>query len=82
MMHDILRLDLSNLKCPLPVLRTRKALLGLAEGAWLEVRCTDPLASIDIPNLLRESGDSLENSQRLGEQQIFLIRKASKGQFP
>jgi tRNA 2-thiouridine synthesizing protein A len=33
-------LDLSGLKCPLPALKTRKALKSLAPGDRLEVRCT------------------------------------------
>ena len=42
----VTKLDLSGLKCPLPVLKTRKALKSLAPGDRLEVRCTDPLAVI------------------------------------
>ena len=53
-------LDLSGLKCPLPALKTRKALISVAPGAKLEVHCTDPLAVIDIPNLIRETGDKIE----------------------
>jgi tRNA 2-thiouridine synthesizing protein A len=53
------RLDLKGLKCPLPALKTRKALKGLAPGATLLVECTDPLAAIDIPHLLQETGDAL-----------------------
>ncbi|MEH3144488.1 MAG: sulfurtransferase TusA family protein [Methylobacterium frigidaeris] len=53
-------LDLRGLKCPLPVLRTRKALRRLGPGDSLVVRCTDPLAVIDIPHLLRETGDRLD----------------------
>ena len=53
-------LDLRGLRCPLPVLRTRKVLAGLPPGAALVVECTDPLAAIDIPNLVRETGDRLE----------------------
>ena len=55
--------DLRGLKCPLPVLRTRKALAGMQPGDILIVACTDPLAGIDIPNLLRETGDTLEHTQ-------------------
>jgi tRNA 2-thiouridine synthesizing protein A len=72
-----LPLDLSGLKCPLPALRTRKALKAAATGTRLIVTCTDPLAAIDIPNLLRETGDVLEEERRAGDSQlIFLIRKA------
>ena len=53
-------LDLSGLKCPLPALRTRKALRALAPGARLAVTATDPLAGIDIPNVVREEGAALE----------------------
>lgn len=69
-------LDLSGLKCPLPALKTRKALSGLTPGSRLEVHCTDPLAAIDIPNLLNETGDRLEGSLRDGDRLIFRIEKA------
>ena len=46
-------LNLRGLKCPLPALKTRKALTRLASGDELVVECTDPLAGVDIPNLLR-----------------------------
>ena len=68
-------LDLRGLKCPLPVLRTRKALAGSAPGDVLTVACTDPLASIDIPTLLRETGDVLEDTQTAGRIVSFRIRK-------
>ena len=70
-------LDLRGLKCPLPVLYTRKALAGLAPGDVLLVACTDPLAGIDIPNLVRETGDTLEGTRREGKLTAFRIRKAS-----
>ena len=70
-------LDLRGLKCPLPVLYTRKALGGLAPGDVLLVECTDPLAGIDIPNLVRETGDTLEDTRREGKLTAFRIRKAS-----
>ena len=41
-------LNLRGLKCPLPALRTRKALSGVASGDLLIVECTDPLAGLDI----------------------------------
>ena len=53
-------LDLIGLKCPLPALKTRKALTKLAQGRRIRVIADDPLAAIDIPNLLRETGDALE----------------------
>jgi tRNA 2-thiouridine synthesizing protein A len=68
--------DLRGLKCPLPVLRTRKALAGMRAGDVLVVTCTDPLAGIDIPNLLRENGDTLEETRNEARVTTFRIRKA------
>ena len=67
--------DLRGLKCPLPALRTRKALSRLVPGAVIVVECTDPLAEIDIPNLLRETGDDLLDSTRRDDVLVFRIRK-------
>ena len=53
-------IDLRGLKCPLPVLRTRKALISCAPGDILVVQCTDPLATIDHPDIVGQSGDMIE----------------------
>ena len=68
-------LNLRGLKCPLPALRTRKALKALQPGAVLVVECTDPLAGIDIPNLLNQTGDALEATERHDKVLTFRIRK-------
>ena len=74
-------LNLRGLKCPLPALRTRKALAGLPAGELLVVECTDPLAAIDIPNLVQQTGDTLEGTSRAAEIVTFRIRKAlTRGQ--
>jgi tRNA 2-thiouridine synthesizing protein A len=71
------KLDLSGLKCPLPALKTRKALKGITSGDFLEVHCTDPLSVIDIPNLIRETGDKVEITERSERRIVFLIEKAN-----
>ena len=68
-------ISLRGLKCPLPALKTRKLLAGLVAGDILVIECTDPLSAIDIPNLLRETGDSLEDSARQKGLLTFRIRK-------
>jgi len=68
-------LDLRGLKCPLPALRTRKALSGMRLGDQLTVECTDPLARIDIPNLVRETGDALEETREDAKVMTFRIGK-------
>lgn len=74
------KLDLMGLKCPLPVYRTRKALKSLAIGDRLEVHCTDPLSVIDIPNLIRETGDRVEISERSETRIVFVIDKVAVAQ--
>jgi tRNA 2-thiouridine synthesizing protein A len=69
-------LDLLGLRCPLPALKTRKALKGLEPGTVLVVTANDPLAGLDIPNLIRETGDRLEATEQQGERLIFRIVKA------
>lgn len=68
-------LNLRGLKCPLPALKTRKALTRLASGDELVVECTDPLAGVDIPNLLRETGDALLATLKKPNLIVFRIRK-------
>jgi tRNA 2-thiouridine synthesizing protein A len=69
------KLDLIGLKCPLPALRTRKALKSAGPGDRLEVHCTDPLSVIDIPNMIRETGDKVEITERDEKRIVFLIEK-------
>jgi tRNA 2-thiouridine synthesizing protein A len=70
------KLDLTGLRCPIPALKTRKALASVSPGDVLEVHCTDPLSVIDIPNLIRETGDRIEISERGDTRIVFLIEKA------
>jgi tRNA 2-thiouridine synthesizing protein A len=68
-------IDLRGLKCPLPALRTRKALAAAESGDILIVECTDPLAGIDIPSLLQQTGDALEATRQEAKVWSFRIRK-------
>lgn len=74
---DTIALDLRGLKCPLPVLRVRKALDAAMAGSLLVVQCTDPMAAIDLPNLARETGDAIEQRAGEGCTLVFHIRKAA-----
>ena len=70
------KVNMRGLKCPLPALKTRKLLARMAAGEVLEIECTDPLTMIDIPNLIRETGDTIENTAKKGRVLTFRIRKA------
>jgi tRNA 2-thiouridine synthesizing protein A len=73
-MSDI-TLDLRGLRCPLPALKTRKALTRLAGGDLLVVECTDPLSTLDIPNLINQTGDILEEQTATPDLFVFKIQK-------
>jgi tRNA 2-thiouridine synthesizing protein A len=75
-MSDI-TLDLRGLRCPLPALKTRKALTRLAGGDLLVVECTDPLSTLDIPNLINQTGDVLEDQTADSGLFVFRIRKSA-----
>lgn len=69
-------LDATGLKCPLPVLRARKALKGVAAGGLLEVRATDPGAVADFKSFCETTGDDLVDWQEEDGVFLFRIRKA------
>jgi tRNA 2-thiouridine synthesizing protein A len=69
-------LNLRGLKCPLPALKTRKTLRTLTPGVEILVECTDPMAVIDIPHMVRETGDLLLDTKRTEDAVIFRIRRA------
>lgn len=74
-------LDARGLLCPLPVLKTRKALRSLSPGQTLGVDCTDPASVIDMPAFCQESGHALIASERSGTHSgeklfHFTIRRA------
>lgn len=68
--------DLRGLKCPLPVLKSRKKLATMAAGEELWVETTDQLAVIDMPHMCREDGHVLIAVEPTGLGHRFHIRKA------
>lgn len=69
-------LDLKGLKCPLPVLKTRKALSRLPDGEELVVVTTDPMAGIDIPHFCKEHGHTVLETERTASGHRFRLAKA------
>lgn len=68
-------LDARGLRCPLPVLRARKALLALPPGAVLRVLADDPVAVVDLPHFCAESGHDLLECAETTDAQLFTIRR-------
>lgn len=68
-------LDVKGLACPLPVLRTNKALRGMEAGARLRVLATDPAARADMQAYCRTSGHALLSVSEKDGVLSFLIQK-------
>jgi tRNA 2-thiouridine synthesizing protein A len=69
------KLDATGLKCPLPVLKARRALRDVPAGGILEVVATDPGAVQDFAHFCRATGCELLESSEAGGVLRFLLRK-------
>lgn len=67
--------DLKGLSCPMPVLKTKKALDSLAPGQILFVESTDKGSKADIPAMLKRTGNELLESEENDNIFAFLIKK-------
>ena len=68
-------LDASGLACPMPVVKTRLAMDGLAAGEVLRVISTDRGSCSDIPAWAEGTGNTLLSTSEDGGTFTFLIRK-------
>jgi len=69
-------LDAKGLNCPLPILRAKKALQGMAAGSTLEVVATDPGSVKDFEAFCRTTGNVLLESHKVDNVFRFVIRRA------
>lgn len=69
-------LDASGLNCPLPILRTKKALAELTSGQVLHIIATDPGAVKDFEAFAKQTGNPLIESRQDGGKYYFLIKKS------
>jgi len=74
-MTDVL--DLRGLKCPMPALMARRAVLRAPAGSLIELICDDPLASLDVPHMCRQEGFELVSLAREGAITRAVIRRSS-----
>ena len=68
-------LDARGLNCPLPILRTKKALTDMASGQVLKVLATDPGSVKDFQAFSRQTGNTLLSSEKAEKEFIFLMQK-------
>lgn len=67
-------LDLRGLKCPLPVLKAKKAMRALNSGDQIWLETTDPLAVIDVPVFCNEDGHELLETIEALDHHRFLVQ--------
>ncbi|MBO0612632.1 MAG: hypothetical protein RL122_205 [Pseudomonadota bacterium] len=68
-------LDARGLNCPLPILRTKKAINGLASGEILKVIATDPGSVKDMEAFCKQTGNEMVSSSEAGGDYTFMIKK-------
>ena len=70
-----LELDCRGMNCPLPILKTKKAIDTLESGQILRMTATDPGSIPDVAAFSRRTGHSIEEQSEGGGEYSFLIRK-------
>lgn len=68
-------LDARGYNCPIPVLKTRKALQGMGVGDTITVLATDPASSIDMPHFCNTTGHELVYSSSDDGVFTYIIKK-------
>ncbi len=68
-------LDARGLNCPLPILRTKKALADMASGQVLKILATDPGAVKDFAAFSKQTGNALLASDAVEKEFVFLMKK-------
>ena len=68
-------LDCSGMSCPMPILKTKKAIDGIEVGKTLKVIATDPGAPSDIQAWTNKTGHELVDQEKEGDKFIFYIKR-------
>ena len=67
--------DARGLNCPLPILKTKKALSELSSGQVLRVVATDPGSTREFQAFARQTGHELLEQTTAGEDYVHLLRR-------
>jgi tRNA 2-thiouridine synthesizing protein A len=68
-------LDCSGLACPMPIIKTKKAIDGLQLGQVLKMVATDPGSTSDMDAWTKKTGHALLASEREGDKFVFYVKK-------
>ena len=76
--QGLISLDLTGLKCPLPVLKARRQIDQMEAGAVLEVKADDPAAPLDFDHFCHTGGHQLlKSTENSG---VFTMRIAKSAE--
>lgn len=70
--HEV---DARGLNCPLPILRTKKALAGLQSGQLLKVVATDPGSPRDFAAFAKQTGNELVKVDETPKEWTFWLKR-------
>ncbi|WP_243356459.1 sulfurtransferase TusA family protein [Bacillus litorisediminis] len=73
-------LDAKGLACPMPIVRTKKAINSLEAGQVIEVQATDKGSKADIQAWAKSSGHQYLGTLEVGDVLKHYIRKASESE--
>ena len=68
-------LDARGLSCPLPILKTKKALADLTSGQVLKVTATDPGSIKDMQAFANQTGNPLLETSQENKDYVFFLKK-------
>ena len=74
-MEFIKDLDARGLNCPLPILKTKKALAEMTSGEVLRVQATDPGSVRDFQAFAKQTGNELVQQDKAGDVFIFFMKR-------
>jgi len=72
-------LDCVGLLCPVPIYLTAQRLVGLPDGAVLEVLCDDPAITQDLPAWCRKTSQTIVAQEQQGRLYRYWVRKIIAG---
>ena len=72
---DIIELDVIGERCPMPLLKAKRALNGMQTGQYLKVLATDKGSARDFEVFARQSGNALLSSEQINGVYIHLLAK-------
>ncbi len=75
MSDEVILVDATGLKCPLPVLKARKAIKNLKNGEEIRVISTDQASPIDFKHFCNSNGHKLIEINQKEDRFEFLIKK-------